>query len=179
MPPAPRGSASLGAVAASLGVVAGTAVLGVGGGFVWGALAPRAGLVMTGPGAAAVANPETSAFIAADAVFCLVCLAGGALSGLAGYLLAVRRWGPLPMAGVLAGAVAAAFLARWVGQQEGLAAFHHLLATLPAGTRLPGPLTLGAASALAFWPLSAGLVAGGLAAMASREPAGLPLPGGY
>ncbi len=174
MLPPPRGSASLGAVAASLAVVGGTALLGVAGGFVWAALAPRAGLVMTGRGAAAVVNPETSAFIAADGVFCLVCLAGGVLSGLAGYVLAVRRWGQLPMDGVLAGAVAAAFLARWVGQQEGLAAFHHLLATLPAGARLRGPVTLGAASALTFWPLAAGLVAGGLTALSSPDPQSQP-----
>jgi hypothetical protein len=169
MPPAGRGSASLGAVTASLAVAGGTALLGVAGGFVWAALAPRAGLVMTGPGAAALANPESSAFIAADGVFCLVALAGGVLSGLAGYVFAVRRWGPLPMAGVLAGAVAAAFLTRWVGQQEGLAAFHHLLATLPAGARLHGPLTLGAASALTFWPLAAGLAAGGLTALTAPD----------
>lgn len=172
MLPPPRGSASLGAVTASLAVVGGTALLGVAGGFVWAALAPRAGLVMTGPGAAAVVNPETSAFVAADGLFCLVCLVGGALSGLAGYVFAVRRWGPLPMAGVLAGAVAAAFLARWAGQQEGLATFHHLLATLPAGARLTGPVALGAASALTFWPLAAGLVAGGLTALTSPDPAG-------
>jgi hypothetical protein len=170
---AARGSASMGAVAASLAVVGGTALLGVAAGFVWAALAPRAGLVMTGPGAAVTANPESSAFIGADGVFCLVCLAGGVLSGLAGYLLAVRRWGPLPMAGVLAGAVAAAFLARWVGEQSGLATFHHLLATLPAGARLRGPLTLGAASALTFWPLAAGLVAGGLAALTAPDTGGL------
>ncbi len=170
-----RGSASLGAVAASLAVVGGTALLGVAGGFVWGALAPRVGLVITGPGAAAIANPETSAFIATDGAFCLVCLAGGVLSGLAGYLFAVRRWGPLPMAGVLAGAVAAAFLARWVGQQDGLAMFHHLLATLPAGARLHGPVTLGAASALTFGPLAAALVAGGLTAL--RRPDADSQPG--
>ena len=163
----------MGAAAASLAIAGGTAVLGVAGGFVWGALAPRAGLVITGRGAAAVGNPETTAFIAADGVFCLVCLAGGALSGLAGYQFAVQRWGPLPIAGVLAGAVAAAFLVRWVGEQSGLAAFHHLLATLPAGARLRGPLTLGAASALTFWPLAAGLVAGGLTALAAPDAEGL------
>ncbi len=46
------------------------------------------------------------------------------------------------MAGVLAGAFGAAYLARWVGEQSGLATFHHLLATLPAGARLRDWLTL-------------------------------------
>jgi hypothetical protein len=165
-----RGAAARGALVASAAVAGGTAVLGVAGGFAWAALAPRALLIMTGPRAAAVADAETSAFIVADAMFCLVCLAGGVISGLAGYLLAVRRWGPLPMAGVLLGALAAAFVARWVGQQDGLATFHHLLATLPAGARLRGTLTLGADPALALWPLAAGLVAGSLTALATREP---------
>jgi hypothetical protein len=164
-----RGAAR-GALAAAVAVAGGTAVLGVAGGFAWAALAPRAQLVMVSPHAAAVANAETSAFIAADAMFCLVCLAGGVISGLAGYLLAVRRWGPPAMAGVLLGALAAAFVALWVGQQDGLATFHHLLATLPAGARLRGTLTLGADSALALWPLAAGLMAGCLTALATGEP---------
>ena len=150
------------AALASLAVVAGTALLGVAAGFCWAAVAPRAWLVMTGPGAAAVINPETHAFIAADAAFCLVCVAGGIVSGLLAYLFAVRRHGPLAMAALIAGALAAAFVARWVGEQSGLATFRHLLATLPTGARLRDSLTLGAAGALAFWPLAACLVAGGL-----------------
>lgn len=167
-----------GAVLATLAVVAGTALLGVAVGFAWAALAPRPLLVMTSPQAAAVANPETSAFIAADALYAGLALAGGAVAGAAVFLLAVRRWGPLPMAGLLLGALAAAFLARWVGEQNGLAAFHHLLATLPVNARLRAPLTLGASSVLAFWPLAAGLVAGGLMALTSREPASPPVLGG-
>lgn len=166
-----------GALVAALAVIAGTALLGVAAGLGWAALAPRAQLVIYAPHAAAAVNPETGAFIAADAVYCGLCAAGGLVSGLLGFLLAVRRWGPLPMAGVLAGALAAAFLARWVGEQDGLATFHHLLATLPPKARLRGPLTLGAASALAFWPLTACLAAGGLTALTSREQRG-PLPEG-
>lgn len=169
--PFPR-AATRGAVAAALAVAAATALLGLAAGFGWAALAPRVQLVMTSPHAAAVVNPETSAFIAADAVYCALGVAGGAVSGLGAFLLAVRRWGPLPMAGLLAGAVAAAFLARWLGELNSLAAFHQLLATQPPGARLPGPLKLGANSGLAFWPLTAGLVAGGLAALTGREPAG-------
>ena len=117
--------------AAALAVAAGTAALGVPAGLIWAAVAPRPLLVMTSPGAAALVNTETSAFIAADLVFCLVCLAGGVVSGALGYLFAVRRYGPLAMAGLLAGSVAAAFVARWVGEQSGFAALQHLLATRP------------------------------------------------
>jgi hypothetical protein len=154
------------AIAASLAVAGGTALLGLLAGYGWSVLAPRAQLVMISRGAAGLTQVETSAFIAADAVFCLLMVAGGVISGGLGYLLAVRRHGPLAMAGVLAGALAAAYLARWVGERSGLATFHHLLATLPAGAHLHDALTLGATGALAFWPLAAGLMAGGLAALA-------------
>ncbi len=150
------------AVAAALAAAAGTAVLGVVAGLGWAAVASRPLLVMTAPGAAALVNTETDAFIAADAAFCLVCVAGGVISGVLAYLFAVRKHGPLAMTGLLAGALAAAFVARWVGEHFGLATFQHLLATLPVGARLRDSLSLGASGALAFWPLAAGVVAGGL-----------------
>jgi hypothetical protein len=165
--PAQRLYGSAAAIGASLAVVAGSALLGVAAGFCWAAVAPRAWLVMTGPGSASLTNAETGAFIAADAAFCLVCLAGGVVSGILGYLFAVRRHGPLGMAGLIAGALAAAFVARWVGEQTGLATFRHLVATLPAGARLRDSLTLGAGGALAFWVLAACLVAGVLELVAS------------
>jgi hypothetical protein len=144
---------------------------------------------MTGPAAAGLVNAETNAFIAADGTYCLICLAGGVVSGLLGYVFAVRRHGPLAMAAVVAGAVAAGYVTRWIGEQSGLATFHHLLATLPAGRRLRGSLVLGAAGALAFWPLAASAVAGALAAFgntagrhavgdADGPPPGLRPPGG-
>jgi hypothetical protein len=162
------------AVAASLAVAGGTALLGLLTGYAWSVLAPRAALVVISPGTASLVQVETSAFIAADAVFCLLTVAGGVVSGALGYLLAVRRYGPLAMAGVLAGALAAAYLTRWVGERSGLATFHHLLATLPAGARLRDTLTLGATGALAFWPLAAGLAAGLLAALATDGRRGRP-----
>src|SRR5215475_14202985 len=69
------------AVVAALAVAAGTAALGVVAGLGWAAVTPRPLLVMTAPGAATLVNAETTAFIAADAAFCLVCLAGGVISG--------------------------------------------------------------------------------------------------
>src|SRR5215471_12278986 len=155
------------AMVTALAVAIGTVALGVLAGLAWAAFAPRPLLVMTYPGAAALVNVETTAFIAADAAFCLVCLAGGAISGALGYLLAVRKHGPLAMAGLLAGALAAAFVARWVGEHSGLAVFQHDLATLPVGARLSDSLTLGATGALGLWVLAAGVVAGGLELLAS------------
>jgi hypothetical protein len=152
---------------AALAVAIGTVALGVLAGLGWAAVAPRPLLVMTSPGAAALVNTETSAFIAADAAFCLVCLAGGVVSGVLGYLFAVRKHGPLAMAGLILGALAAAFVARWVGEQSGLATFQHLLATLPAGARFRDSLALGASGALAVWPLAAAVTAGGLELLVS------------
>jgi hypothetical protein len=155
------------AVVAALAVAIGTVALGVLAGLGWAAVAPRPWLVMTSPGAAALVNTETSAFIAADAAFCLVCLAGGVVSGVLGYLFAVRKYGPLAMAGLIAGAFAAAFVARWVGEQSGLATFQHLLATLPAGARFRDSLALGASGALAAWPFAAAVTAGALELLVS------------
>ena len=165
-------------VAAAFAVVAGTALLGVAAGYLWEAVAPRGLLEMSGRGMAVLVSAEPTAFIGADAAFCLICLAGGVISGLLGYLFAVRRHGPLGMAGVLLGALAAALVARWIGEQSGLAAFHHLLATLPAGARLRAPLRLRATSLLGAWPLAAGLTAGGIEWVVSRPRADAGPPAG-
>jgi hypothetical protein len=155
----------------SLAVVAGTALLGVAGGYLWAAVAPRVALVVVGRGAADLVNSETSAFIAADGWYCVICLVGGVISGLLGYWLVVRRHGPVAMAGVLIGALAAGLITLWIGEQSGLATFHHLLATLPAGAHMQARLALGSRSAIAFWPLAAGLMAGGVEVIrAMRDP---------
>jgi hypothetical protein len=157
------------AIGVTLAIVAGTALLGLAAGYIWSLVAPRALLMIVSHGAAGLVESETSAFIAADGAFCLIMLAGGVVSGALGYLLGVRKYGPLPMIGVLAGGLAAGFLARWAGEQPGSAMFHHLLATLPVGAHLHDSLTLGAGGAIAFWPLAAGLVAGGLEAFETRD----------
>jgi hypothetical protein len=163
-------------------VVLASALLGVVVGFVWAGIAPRALLVVVSHGSADVVNPETSAFIAADGWFTLLCLVGGVISGLLGYLFAVRRHGAVAMLGVLGGAVAAALIARWIGQGSGVAAFNRRLAFSKPGVLLRAPLVLGAHGALAFWPLSAGITAGGIEAFIlmrerRRSPARRPLPG--
>jgi len=160
--PGPAAAQPRRAVAACLVVAAGTLVLAVAAGFVWSAVSPRPLLVMTGRGTAEVVNAETNAFIAADGWYCVICLACGVLTGLAGYLLVVRRHGPVAMLIVLASALAAAWITAWTGEHIGLARYHHLLATLPPGAQLHAALTLGAWSAIVFWPLGAGLMAGGM-----------------
>ena len=170
----------------SLAVVAGTALLGVAGGYLWAAVAPRAWRSWWSVrGAADLVNSETNAFIAADGWYCVICLVGGVISGPARVRFAVRRHGAVAMAGVLIGALAAGLITLWIGEQSGLATFHHLLATLPAGAHMQARLALGSQSAIAFWPLAAGLMAGGvevISAMRDRRGAAAPLvlaPPGY
>ena len=164
----------LGSIASSLAILIGSALVGLAGGLAWGTLAPRALYVVVGRGSADVVNPETTAFIAADAWYCLIGAFGGILIGLAGYRLAVRRYGPAPMAAILAGSVVAGGLARWVGEHQGLHQFDHQLLTAHQGAFLHAPLglagdtaatlwpTYASLPAVAFWPLAGGLVAGGI-----------------
>jgi len=121
-------------------------------GLIWAAVAPRALLEEVGRGEAQVVNAETSAFILADAWFCLIVVVGGLITGVVGYKLLVRRAGWPATAGLVLGAVAAALLVLWTGENVGLGTYNHLLATSPNGTFFHASLALGARSALAFWP---------------------------
>ena len=159
-----RSRLALTAAAVFAALVAGSALVGLLAGLTWAAVAPHAVLITTGGGGADVLNPETSAFIVADAWFVALSVLGGAACGLLGWALAVRRHGVPAVLGLLAGGVAAALAARWIGQRSGQARFNHLLAVSKPGTLIRGPLALGAHGALAFWVLAAGLVVGGIEA---------------
>jgi hypothetical protein len=141
------------------------AVLGVAGGAIWAGAAPRVvyQVYSLSPPTAYAVNPETSAFIAADGIYTFIAVGGGALLGLAGYIFGVRRYGPVPLVGVILGSLAAAFLVRWLGPLlTGQDAFNNSLGRSKPGALLHAPIALGAQGALAFWPLAAALVAGGL-----------------
>jgi hypothetical protein len=183
----PVGQPSRALLTAVLFVIAG-ALLGLVAGAIWAAAAPRVvyQVYSLNPPTAFAINPETDAFIAADGIYTFIALGGGALLGLAGYIFGVRRYGPLPLAGVVLGSLAAAFLARWLGPQlTGSGTFNNLLGSSKPGALLHAPIALGAQGALAFWPVAAALVAGGLELMIGRRarhqrgnaggrPAGLP-----
>jgi hypothetical protein len=161
----PDSPASGRAVIAACLIVVGSAVVGLAAGLVWAAAAPRVVYQVDWlhPPTAYAINPETSAFIAADAWYCLLALIGGALIGLVGYRFGVRRYGPVPMAGIVIGATGAAFVMQWCGPEEsGQPGFNHLLATSRLGALLHAPISLGSHGALAFWPLAAAAVAGGI-----------------
>jgi hypothetical protein len=158
----------------ALAILIGSALLGLAGGLLWTHVAPRAVYVVVGRGSADVVNPETSAFIAADAWYCLIGAVGGVIIGLAGYLFAVRRHGPVPMVAIVAGSVLAGIAARWIGEHHGLHQFDRQLLSVHQGTLLHAPLALAGDTkaaiwppvaslpAVAFWPLAACVVAGGI-----------------
>lgn len=173
------------AVTAGLLVVAGGVVAGIVAGFIWAALAPRVQyqVYTLKPPTAYATNPETSAFIAADGLYCFVALAGGAVLGLLGYLFAIRRHRLIPMAGLIAGSVAAALITAWLGHWiSGGRGFDHLLATSKPGSYIYAPISLDALGALAFWPLAAAAVVGVIELVSTfrarqQEPYSVPMPG--
>ena len=165
-------------------VMAGGAVIGLAGGLVWAAVAPRVQYqVYAVNPPTAYANPETSAFIAADGWYCFIALAGGALLGLLAYFFAIRRYGALPMVGAVAGSIVAGLITAWLGHQAtGGPGFNQLLATSKPGTYLYAPISLGSQAAVAFWPLAAAAVAGGIELVAvmrlrRQVPDGVAMPG--
>jgi hypothetical protein len=179
MPGREPSASGTGALVAACGVLLGSAIAGLLGGLIWSAIAPRPAYVVTGKGSAIVINDETTAFIAADAWYCLIAVVGGLIIGIASYRLAVRKYGPIPMAAVLGGGVLAGWAARWVGQNLGLSHFNAQLLTSRHGTILHPPPVLGADtstvlwSAVAFWPLAACLVPAALVffgALRDRQP---------
>jgi hypothetical protein len=177
-PKRPTEAATKGRLAAFAVALAGSAVLGLVAGLIWAAVAPRALLQEVGPGEAQLVNAESSAFIVADAWFCLIAAVGGVITGAAGYRVLVRRAGSgwAAAAGLVLGAVAAALLALWVGGNIGLAGYDHQLASAPAGTFFHASLSLGAKSALAFWPMLTS-IAIALAESGARRPGQAPAQG--
>jgi hypothetical protein len=176
-PPPRRRSIAIAAIVTLLG----SAALGLVGGLVWSAVAPRVPYVVVSPGSADVTNAETSTFITGDVWYCAIAVIGGLIIGAIAYLYAIRRYGPVPMAAVLVGSFGAGYLARWVGQNFGLAKFNAELAASKAGTILHAPPVLGSDpgtvvwSAIVLWTLAASLVAGiflTLAALGDRNAPG-------
>jgi hypothetical protein len=138
--------------------LAGSAILGVAAGLIWAAVAPRALLQEVARGEAQLVSSETTAYITADAWFCVIVAAGGLITGVLGYLMLVRRAGWAATVGLALGALAGALIALWVGENMGLGTYNHLLATSAVGVYFNSSLALGAKSALAFWPLITSLV---------------------
>ena len=141
-----------GRLAAFGAALAGSALLGVAAGLIWATVAPRPLLQEVAHGEAQLVNAESTAYILADAWFCLISAIGGAVTGIVGYRLLVRRADWTATSGLVLGAVAASLLMLWTGENIGLGTYHHLLAASADGVFFHASLALGAKSALAFWP---------------------------
>ena len=150
------------AVAWFVSAVAGSAVLGLLGGWIWGEAAPRATLQEISAGTAQLMNAETRAFIGADVWFSAIAVVAGLLTGIIGFRFCMSgRTGatrPVIAAGLILGGVAGAFVMLWLGEQIGLSAYNQHLASSANGTMFPESLSLGARSALAFWPMFTAIV---------------------
>jgi hypothetical protein len=140
----------------------GSAALGLIGGLIWGEVAPRATLQEISAGTAELMNAETRAFIGADAWFAGIAAVAGLITGVVGFRFLVSgRTGvsrAVVAAGLILGGVAGGFVMLWLGQQIGLSAYNHDLASSANGTVFSSSLTLGATSALAFWPMLTAIV---------------------
>jgi hypothetical protein len=156
--PAPARAVLAGLIVA----VVASVLLGLLGGLIWHVVAPSPVLQQVGAGTAEVVNPETRAFIGADGWFCAVGAVAGLLAGIIGYWIGIARRGPVTRAavtiGLILGAVAGSFTMLWLGQEIGLSAYQHQLADAATGATYTASLTLGAKSALAFWPLLTSVV---------------------
>jgi hypothetical protein len=148
-----EGGPTKGRLAAFAVALAGSAVLGIVAGLIWAEVAPRALLQEVARGQAQQVNAESSAFISADAWFCVIVAVSGLITGVLGYRLLVRRVGWVATAGLVLGALAASLTAVWVGENMGLGTYNHLLASSAVGAFFNSSLSLGAKTGLAFWPL--------------------------
>jgi len=142
--------------------LAGSAVLGLLGGLIWGEFAPRVMLEEIGAGTAEVINAESRAFIGGDVWFCGIAVVAGLLTGIVGYRFAVapRAGGPRAAvaAALILGALAGGLVMLWLGERIGLSAYNQHLASSANGTLFSASLALGAKSALALWPLFTAIV---------------------
>ena len=156
--PTPARAAVTGLVVA----LAASVLLGLLGGLIWHLVAPRPVLQQISAGTAEVVNPETRAFIAADGWFCVISVVAGVLTGNIGYRVGIARRGFVTRTavtiGLILGAVAGGYTMLWLGQEIGFSAYQHQLADAATGVTYTASLTLGAKSALAFWPLLTSVV---------------------
>ena len=142
--------------------LAGSVLVGLLGGLIWGEFAPRAMLQEVGAGIAQVTNAETRAFFGADVWFSGIAVVAGLLTGVLGYRFAVAPRDGAARAAVtlslILGAVAGALVMLWLGEQIGLSAYNQHLASSAKGTVFSSSLALGSKSALALWPLFTAIV---------------------
>jgi len=135
-------------------------------GLAWWIVAPTAQAIVQ-DGAASLADPETSAFIAADGWFAILgTLTGGLSAGLV--FRRHRKQGVAAVIGLAVGAVLASLLAWRLGHLLGPEELPPRARSAADGTTLEGPLDLRALGVLFAWPIAA--VSGFLSLTVALEP---------
>jgi hypothetical protein len=128
------------------------ALLGIPAGLLWSRLADRPEYVVVG-GRPYPADSESEVFIGADGSLAAICVVLGLIAGIAAYWRAGRD-GEVPLLlGLFIGGLLGALAAWLLGHRFGLAEFEQTLRGAADGTRVTGPLDLGATAVVTLWPL--------------------------
>lgn len=131
-----------------------TVLLGAPAGLLWARVAPQVLVVPQGGEQFSYVDPETRAFLGGDVAFALVALGVGVLCGLGAYAFARRR-GPGAVAGLLAGGLLAAWVAKEVGEMVGLDAFTRAVHAGTASGTVRETAVLRVDELLLAWPVGA------------------------
>lgn len=135
-------------------------VLGVPVGLVWSAIAPRAGLIVIAPGQAALADPESTAYMTGDGQFALLTMGVGAVVAVVAYTVAGRRTGTGAVLGLAAGGVLGSLLAWLLGTWPAGDGYRQALHGAHTGDQISAALTLHARGVLVLGALAAVAVFG-------------------
>lgn len=143
------------------GVIAGAlTVLGVPIGLVWSAIAPRAELLVTAPGRTLPADPESTAYMTADATFALLTMAVGAVVAIVAYAVAGRRSGTGAALGLAAGGALGSLVGWQLGRLPTVGGYRQALRGARVDDQITALLTVHAQGVLVLGALAAVAVFG-------------------
>lgn len=140
------------------------ALLGLPVGLLWSRLAERPEYVVV-EGRPYPADSESEVLIGADGRLALLCAALGLVAGAVAYWRAGRGNDVPLVLGLVAGGLLGSLAAWWLGHRFGLDGFEQAVRTAADGTRVTGPLDLGATAVVTLQPLVAVIVFGMLEAL--------------
>lgn len=129
-----------------------TVLVGAPVGLLWAAVAPKVEVVISGANVQ-LAEPGSSAFIAADGAFLAAVAVAGAIGGVVAWWLG-REHGPAVVVALTLGGLVAAYVAMVVGQQVGAEQVQQAVTSGQQGV-LELNLRLRAREALVGWPVGA------------------------
>ena len=142
-PPFPRSewSVSVRELFAALGVALVVALAGFPLGWLWSAVAPHTPVQMVTEGAV-LSQPEQEQMIADEGWYVFLTIGAGVLAAALAWAFLRRYRGWLVALGLALGGVVGGSIAGWFGHQIGLAHFRELVAHAPVGTNFLAPVSL-------------------------------------